>query len=143
MTARFGICERLLISPSVRPSLRYSLLGSLLALTKGNTAIDEISCWLVRLRYRTKPSTANTRTSATAGPAIQRRLGFVGATTDPEAGTEGALELPAVLACAPPTIGVWAATGDACSVAAATALRFESVSRFSRCRSARISAACW
>jgi hypothetical protein len=28
----------------VMPSLRYSLLGSLLALMKGNTATEEISC---------------------------------------------------------------------------------------------------
>ena len=43
MTDKFGNCDRLLIRLSVIPSLRYSVFGSLPALSKGNTAMDEIS----------------------------------------------------------------------------------------------------
>ena len=42
ITTRLGSCERLFIKLSVIPSLRYSELGSLLALIKGMTATDEI-----------------------------------------------------------------------------------------------------
>src|SRR6266436_5803735 len=42
VTERLGNCERLLIRLSVIPSLRYSVLGSLLAFEKGKTAIESI-----------------------------------------------------------------------------------------------------
>src|ERR1700756_176665 len=42
MTARFGICERVLIRFSVMPSLRYSVLGSEPTLTNGSTAREAI-----------------------------------------------------------------------------------------------------
>src|SRR5215471_6204999 len=141
MTARFEIWERLLIRLSVRPSLRYSLLGSLLALTKGKTAKDEISCEALRLRNRKAPAPANTSAIHIAKLAIQRNLLLTGATT-PVVGIWVAAELPVASVVAIPVVGTWVATG-ACSVAATTALtpRLESVSRFKRCKSARISAA--
>src|ERR1700693_2345907 len=42
VTERLGNCERLLIRLSVIPSLRYSVLESLLAFEKGKTAIESI-----------------------------------------------------------------------------------------------------
>jgi hypothetical protein len=66
MTARLGSCERLLIRLSVMPSLRYSVLGSLLALTNGNTATDEISWVLLPLRNKNAatPIEASSNTAA-------------------------------------------------------------------------------
>src|SRR2546425_6288223 len=83
MTARFGICERLLIRLSVMPSLRYSVLGSLLALTKGNTATEEISWLLLRLRDRKPPIPTSTNMRPSAEPTIQRLLPTAGAMWEP------------------------------------------------------------
>src|ERR1700678_630548 len=44
ITLRLGSWESVPIKLSVKPSLRYSLLGSAVALTKGRTAIELICC---------------------------------------------------------------------------------------------------
>src|SRR5712692_805934 len=73
MTARFGTWERLLIRLSVRPSLRYSVLGSLPALTKGSTATDEISWPPLRPRHR---KAADKISASTAAPATEPHSSF-------------------------------------------------------------------
>src|SRR5437016_2766282 len=142
MTARFGTWDRLLIRLSVSPSLRYSVLGSLLALTKGRTASEEISCWLLRRRDRKTAVATSASTKATARPAIQRRLPAAGTASGPETRIWGAVALPVVDVGAAPTVDICAATGATCSIAATT-LRLDSVSLFRRCSSAHISDACW
>src|SRR5438552_12798303 len=144
MTARFGTWDRLLIRLSVSPSLRYSVLGSLPALTKGRTASEEISCWLLRRRDRKTAAATSASIKATARPATQRRLPEAGTASDPETRIWGAVALPTVdVGAAPTVVDICAATGVTCSIAATTALRLDSVSLFRRCSSARISDACW
>src|SRR5207244_5151920 len=96
MTARFGRGDRQLIRLAVSPSLRYSVLGSLLALTKGRTASEEISCWLLRRRDRKTAAATSASTKATARPAIQRRLPEAGTASGPETRIWGAVALPVV-----------------------------------------------
>src|SRR5438132_5446913 len=96
MTARFGTWDRLLIRVSVSPSLRYSVLGSLPALTKGRTASEEISSWLLRRRDRKTAAATSASTKATARPAIQRRLPEAGTASGPETRIWGAVALPVV-----------------------------------------------
>src|SRR5437899_12649365 len=104
MTARFGPWDRLLIRLSVSPSLRYSVLGSLLALTKGRTASEEISCWLLRRRDRKTAAATSASTKATARPATQRRLPEAGTASGPETRIWGAVSLPVVDVGAAPTV---------------------------------------
>src|SRR6266849_797315 len=73
MTARFGTWDRLLIRLSVSPSLRYSVLGSLPALTKGSTATDEISCPALRPRHK---KAAGKASASTATPATEPHSTF-------------------------------------------------------------------
>ena len=70
MTASFGNCERSLIKLSVIPSLRYSVLGSLLEFTNGITAMDEISLLLACPRIQKKIVPAITKTAATPAAMI-------------------------------------------------------------------------
>src|SRR5438552_10645735 len=128
MTARFGTWDRLLIRLSVSPSLRYSVLGSLPALTKGRTASEEISCWLLRRRDRKTAAATSASTKATARPAIQRRLPEAGTASGPRTRIWGAVALPAVDVGAAPTVDLRAATGATCSIAATTGLRLGPVS---------------
>src|ERR1700719_3136234 len=53
MTLSSGSCDRALIRLSVSPSLKYSLAGSPVAFTKGNTATESIllACGLPRRKY--------------------------------------------------------------------------------------------
>src|SRR5882672_5995645 len=90
MTFRSGNCESELIRLSVRPSLRYSLPGSAVALTKGSTAIEEI--FLLPDAPRRKYAVAVAATNNTAAtPAIKYlrlRTGAVaGVETAPSATT--------------------------------------------------------
>src|SRR5579863_4372559 len=68
MTLKLGSCESVPIRLSVKPSLRYSLFGSPVALTNGNTAME----LTVRLSdaWRTKytPTAAATASSTTPAP---------------------------------------------------------------------------
>src|ERR1700739_1319104 len=122
-TLRFGSCESVLIRLSVRPSLRYSLPESAVALTKGSTAMDVIFSEADLERSQKKlAAAAMTRIAATNESAkiLRERAG------------EGAAVIDEALA-------------DEVELASAAALdeRPESRSRFRRARSERRSAALW
>src|SRR5271169_2144172 len=72
MTLMFGSCERVPIRLSVKPSLRYSLLGSDVALTKGSTAMDVIcgAAALVRQYQIPAAATAMSRTTIAAAQPL-------------------------------------------------------------------------
>ena len=77
------------------------MLGSLLALTKGSTATEEISCWLPRLWNRKAAEPTSTMSKPAAKPATQRRLAAEGAATDPEARIWESLALVGIESSAP------------------------------------------
>src|SRR5712692_2171323 len=120
MTLRSGSCESVLIKLSVRPSLRYSLPGSVVALTKGRTAIELIFSVSGRPRNKYAPAASATNATATIPPTryTRDRLGAAAGMKAEE--PEAAMKLLA---------------------AEALDDRPESVSRFKRARSARSSAA--
>src|SRR6266498_579186 len=117
MTFRLGNRERVPIRLSVRPSLRYSLLESLVALTKGNTAMESTlpAVDLPRRKYQ-PPAIAMTTTAATpAQRYLRKALVPAGAAAIPDAD---------------PDDKALAGTAALCE-------RPESRSRFSRARSVR------
>jgi hypothetical protein len=118
MTLRSGNCEMALIRLSVSPSLKYSLPGSPVAFTNGNTATESILlvCDLPRRKCAARIA-APISTSKISAAATYFRV--EAAWIEPE-GVEVAGESPA---------------------AEAPEIRPESRSRFSRARSDRISAA--
>src|ERR1700688_2178126 len=74
ITFRSGSCESVLMRLSVKPSLRYSLFGSAVALTKGNTAM-ELTLWVSdfpRRKYIADAATAISNTAAKAAASILR-----------------------------------------------------------------------
>src|SRR5437879_6468510 len=94
MTFMLGSCEREPIKPSVRPSPKYSLLGSEVALTKGSTAMEVICCVSDLPRTKYTPATAATTKTATM-PATQyfrERPTVLAAGEDADAGTATAAE---------------------------------------------------
>src|SRR5947207_12770688 len=119
MTFMFGSCESVPIRLSVRPSLKYSLLESLVALTKGNTAMESTLPAVVPRKKYQPQAIAITTTAASAGQRYLRRaLVAIGAAA-------GAAELD----------------DNALAGTAALCERPESRSRFRRARSVRRSAA--
>src|SRR4029077_17156129 len=127
---------------SVSPSLRYSLLGSLLALMKGKTATEEISFRLVPVRRSQNPAPANTSIKPAAMPANQNRLPPVGVITDPVMGVEGAPTLADGGVEATAVFADCSTMAGACSRVGMMVLRLESVSLLRRWRSVRMSEAC-
>src|SRR5271165_352536 len=117
MTFRLGSWERVPIRLSVKPSLRYSLLASAVALTKGSTAIESTLPVWAFARRKYAPAATATSTMATAPAARNLRILRAGATA-----------------------GIDEALADAAAMAAADE-RPESRSRFRRARSVRKSAA--
>src|ERR1700758_5023170 len=61
MTFRFGRPDNLSMTPSVIPSLRYSVFGSPLALEKGNTATELIEAWLLLPKWIAAATSATTK----------------------------------------------------------------------------------
>src|SRR5579864_7068823 len=86
MTLRSGNCESVLIRLSVRPSPRYSLLGSAVALTKGKTAIELIFCACGRPRNKNIEPAITSKIAAMVPEIkyIRDRLGTAAAGTDEE-----------------------------------------------------------
>src|SRR5215469_8363130 len=141
-TAKLGNCERLLIRLSVRPSLKYSVLGSPVTLVKGNTASEssELVDRATNQRYALNPSAPSiaSRTARPVSNALLCRMNNPTATSVSELaplasmlvaaageGPEGELK-PASAAAVPEDAAIeWP----------------EFVSLFRRCRSARMSAA--
>src|SRR4030095_17130 len=134
-------CERVPIRLSVRPSLRYSLLGSEVAFTNGSTAMDEIFPRSPRLRATKIPAATATRPSA-APPATRYFREPPGEGALPEAAAAGATD-EADLAPSAEVAGPARPVGEAAAPRTVATLpdRPESRSRFSRARSARKSAA--
>src|ERR1700691_6399551 len=121
ITLRAGNCESVLIRLSVRPSLKYSLPESAVALTKGSTAMDVIFWESDLPRHQKNAAAAAIARTAT----IAKARALCERTGEATAGTDAALE------------------DDMALASAALAERPESRSRLRRARSERRSAALW
>ena len=114
----------------MRPSLRYSVLGSLLALTKGSTATEEISLLLSAVEQigcgADQHYCQSGRQASDPSPLSSRGRNHRSRGRSLEANRIACNGVVAV-----PVVALGATTGLACSTAT-TALRLESVSRFRR-----------
>src|ERR1700732_5310188 len=97
MTLRSGNCDSVLMRLSVRPSLRYSLLGSDVAFTKGSTATESIFLVSDRpcSRYTAAAAAATIASADTLNAkSLRDRAGVPGIAPDirvPESTVAGAL----------------------------------------------------
>src|SRR5208282_1096236 len=95
MTLRLGSCERALMRLSVKPSLRYSLLGSVVALTKGRTAM-EVTFWVSdfpRVMYTVRAAAASSTMAAIAPISFLSELAGGGTVIEDEEMAAGAAML--------------------------------------------------
>src|SRR5262249_30200421 len=132
ITFMSGKCERVPIRLSVKPSLRYSLLGSEVAFTNGSTAMDEIFPPSDLLRARYIQATAKRTTTSAAKPAMTYLREPTAEVAKPEPLAAGVTEEVAAADAAAAVV----ATEEALASVATLPDRPVSKSRFSRARSA-------
>src|SRR5437899_2683892 len=81
MTFMFGSCDSVPIRLSVRPSLKYSLFESLVALTKGNTAMESTlpGADFPRKKYQPQAIAMTTTAATPAHKYLRKALAAIGA----------------------------------------------------------------
>src|SRR5580704_5111197 len=93
MTLKLGSCDSVPIRLSVKPSLRYSLFGSPVALTKGRTAMELTVRFSDAWRTKYTPTAAATASSTTPAPMATFVRERTGTTTGGAEAAAAELEL--------------------------------------------------